>query len=144
MAAPDALDADIRKFEEIGTHPLANFLAVSDALTFHFGIGPARKEKRMLHLRDTWAKRLLQSPRVKLHTSLKPGLATGVCNVQIEGIDTLKLQEHLWNKHRIFTVTIKHDEFEGLRVSPALYTTMEELDRFCLAMEAVIKDGLPG
>jgi selenocysteine lyase/cysteine desulfurase len=67
-----------------------------------------------------------------------------VCNVQVDGVDTQKLQDHLWNKHRIFTVTIKHDEFEGLRVSPAVYTMMEELDRFCDAVEAVIKDGLPG
>ncbi len=144
MAASDTLDADIRKFEEIGTHPLANYLAISDALTFHFGIGPARKEKRMLYLRDTWAKRLLQSPRVKLNTSLRPGLATGVCNVRIDGIDTQHLQEHLWAKHKIYAITIKHEEFEGLRVSPAVYTTMEELDRFCVAMENVIKDGLPG
>jgi selenocysteine lyase/cysteine desulfurase len=144
MAAPDTLDADIRKFEEIGTHPMANFLAISDALTFHFGIGPARKEKRMLYLRDVWAKRLAQNPRVKLNTSLKPGFATGVCNVKIEGIEPPKLQEHLWNKHRIYTVAIVHDEFQGIRVSPAVYTTMEELDRFCTAMEAVVKDGLPG
>jgi selenocysteine lyase/cysteine desulfurase len=91
-----------------------------------------------------WAKRLLQSPRVKLHTSLKPGFATGVCNVAIEGIDPVKLQEHLWAKHRIFTVAIVHDEFRGVRISPAVYTTMEELDRFCAAMEAVIENGLPG
>jgi selenocysteine lyase/cysteine desulfurase len=144
MAAPDTLDDDIRKFEEIGTHPLANFLAISDALTFHFGIGPARKEKRMLYLRDVWAKRLSQSPRVRLNTSLKPGMATGVGNVRIDGIDTQKLQDHLWTKHKIYAITIQHDEFEGLRVSPAVYTTMEELDRFCDAMENVIKDGLPG
>jgi selenocysteine lyase/cysteine desulfurase len=29
-----------------------------------------------------------------------------------------------------------------LRVSPNIYTTLEELDRFCGAIEAVIKRGL--
>lgn len=143
MAAAETQDADIRKFEEIGTHPMANFLAIADALTFHFGIGPANKQARMLYLRDTWAKRLAASPRVKLHTSLKPGFATGVCNVEIDGVDSLKLSEHLWAKHKIFTVAIVHEEFQGVRISPAVYTTLEELDRFCAAMERVLRDGLP-
>src|SRR5690606_17662202 len=39
MAAPDMMDGDIRKFEEIGTHPAANYLAIGEALIFHEGIG---------------------------------------------------------------------------------------------------------
>jgi isopenicillin-N epimerase len=144
MAAPDTLDKDIRKFEEIGTHPLANFLAITDALTFHFGIGPARKEARMLWLRDRWAKRLAAEKRVKLHTSLKRGFATGVATVEIEGIDAVALADHLWTKDRIFVVGIKHDEFQGIRVSPAVYTTPAEIDRFAEAMERVIAKGISG
>ena len=41
MAAGETLDKNIRKFEEIGTHPAANFVAIAEALTFHEGIGPA-------------------------------------------------------------------------------------------------------
>jgi selenocysteine lyase/cysteine desulfurase len=149
MAAAESQDKDIRKFEEIGTHPAANFLAISDALTFHEGIGPARKQARMLYLRDRWAKRLQGQPRIRLHTSLKPGLATGVATVEIEGIDAGKLADHLWEKHKIFTVAIIFknpegvQEFQGIRVSPAVYTTLEEIDRFSEAMERVAKNGLP-
>jgi len=143
MPAPQEMDADIRKFEEIGTHPAANFLAIADALTFHNGIGPARKEARLLFLRDRWAKRLASQPRFRLHTSLKPGFATGVGNVEIEGVDAVKLADHLWEKERIFTVAIRHDEFQGIRVSPAVYTTLDEIDRFGSAMERVAQRGLP-
>ena len=97
----------------------------------------------MLYLRDYWAKRLLKSPRIVLHTSLEPGFATGVCTVEIEGLDPAKVNEHLWTKHRIFAVAIKHEEFQGLRISPAVYTTLGELDRFCEVMEKVARDGLP-
>ncbi|HEV8114054.1 MAG TPA: aminotransferase class V-fold PLP-dependent enzyme [Planctomycetota bacterium] len=143
MPAPPEMDADIRKFEEIGTHPAANFLAIADALTFHAGIGPARKEARLLYLRDRWAKRLAGQERFRLHTSLKPGFATGVANVEIDGIDAGKLSDHLWEKDRIFTVAIKHENFQGIRVSPAVYTTLAEVDRFGDAMERVAKNGLP-
>jgi selenocysteine lyase/cysteine desulfurase len=143
MAAGDLLDDDIRKFEEIGTHPLANFLATAEALAFHELIGPARKQARQLYLRDFWAKRLQGSPRIRLHTSLAPGRSSGVAMVEIEGVDPNKLHEHLWNKERIFTVAILHPQFQGLRISPTVYTRLSELERFCEAMERVVRDGLP-
>lgn len=143
MAAPPEMDANIRKFEEIGTHPAAPALAIADALAFHDGIGPRVKEARLRYLRDTWAERLRgASDRVRLHTSLKPGIASGLGCVQVEGIDTTKLQEHLWTKHRIFTVDIRHEAFEGLRISPNVYTSLDDLDRFADAMEAAIRDGV--
>lgn len=143
MAAPERMDADIRKFEEIGTHPAANYLAIGEALTFHQGIGGERKEARLIYLRDYWADRLLQNDGVRLHTSQRPGFACGIANVQIEGVDPRDLNEYLWRDHRIIAVAIKHAEFEGSRISPSVYTTLEELDRFGDAMEHVIKHGLP-
>ncbi|MCZ6688847.1 MAG: aminotransferase class V-fold PLP-dependent enzyme [Planctomycetota bacterium] len=139
MAASETMDEDIRKYEEIGTHPAANYLAIAEALTFHQGIGAARKEARLVFLRDRWAKQLLRHDRVRLHTSLKPGFACGLANVQIDGVDPGELTQALWKNHRIIVTPIKHDEFEGIRVTPNVYTTLEEIDRFTEAMEAVIK-----
>ena len=142
MAATEAMRDDIRKFEEIGTHPAANHLAVAEALTFHQMLGPKRKEARLIYLRDYWARRLLQHDGVRLHTSLAPGRACGIANVQIDGVDPRTLGDWLWEEHRILTAAIKHDEFEGVRISPSVYTTLLELDRFCDIMERVIRDGL--
>lgn len=143
MAPPEELVDDVRKFEEIGTHPAANYLAIGEALTFHEGIGPERKAARLRYLRDYWAKRLLEHDRVRLHTSLDPRFSCGIATVEIDGIDAVRLNGWLWKKHRIISVGIQHEEFQGLRVSPSVYTTLEELDRFCDAMEIVIRDGLP-
>jgi isopenicillin-N epimerase len=143
MAAPPELDGDIRKFEEIGTHPAAPYLAIAEALAFTIGIGPQRKEARLHHLRDRWATRLSQHARVRLHTSLKPGLSCGLALVQVEGVESSKLADHLWAKHRIIVAAIKHDEFEGIRVTPSVYTTPDEVDRFCEVIEGVLEKGLP-
>jgi len=143
MAASEKMDDDIRKFEEIGTHPAAGFLAIGEALTFHQGIGPANKEARLRHLTHYWASQLAESDRIRLNTSLKPEFSCGLANVQIQGVDSGKLASHLWRDHRIIVTTIKHAEFEGIRVTPAVYTTLEELDRFCDAMRRVIRNGLP-
>jgi selenocysteine lyase/cysteine desulfurase len=143
MAAPEGMDENIRKFEEIGTHPAANYLAIGEALTFHQGIGSARKDARLVYLRDYWARPLLEEDRIRLHTSLKPGFACGIACVEVQGENTSAVQQWLWKNHRIFTVAINHDEFTGLRVSPSVYSTLEELDRFVDAMTVVAHKGLP-
>ncbi len=142
MAANEEQAADVRKFEEIGTHPAANYLAIGEALTFHEGIGAARKEARLVHLRDRWARRLLEHDRVRLHTSLRPGFACGIATVVVDGVGAGELTDWLWREHRILVTPIEHDEFSGVRVSPSVYTTPEEIDRFVDAMEHVVRHGL--
>jgi selenocysteine lyase/cysteine desulfurase len=143
MAAQERQREDIRKFEEIGTHPLANSLAIADALVFHLGIGPERKAARLRYLRDHWARRLLQSDHTVLNTSLDPRFACGIANVRFDGLDTRALRNHLWQAHHVLTVAIEHEEFEGLRISPNVYTTLDELDRFCELVERALEEGLP-
>ena len=143
MAAPEQMDDNIRKFEEIGTHPAANYLAIAEALTFHQGIGAARKAARLRYLRDYWADRLVKYDRVRLHTSRDPRFSCGIATVQIEGVDTIDLVRHLRRTHQIITTPITHAQFEGVRISPNVFTTLEELDRFSDAMQRVVRHGLP-
>lgn len=142
MAAPESMNQDIRKFEEIGTHPAANHNAIAEALTFHEGIGPERKAARLRYLRDRWMKRLDGQPRIKLHTSYDPAMSCGLANVAIEGVDPGALTQHLWQTRRIIVTPIGHPACTGLRVTPNVYTTLEEVDRFAEAMEEVIEKGL--
>jgi selenocysteine lyase/cysteine desulfurase len=53
------------------------------------------------------------------------------------------LTAHLFDQYRIITTTIKHPEFEGVRVTPNVYTTLREVDMFAEAMEGVIQKGFP-
>ncbi len=142
MAAPPEMNGDIRKFEEIGTHPIANFLAIAEALTFHQGIGGARKQARLVYLRDYWATRLLSHKGVTLHTSLDAGAACGIATVEIAGIEPGALAGWLFARHHIIATPITHPQFRGMRVAPSVYTTTEELDRFVDAMAHVASKGL--
>ena len=56
------------------------------------------------------------------------------------------IREHLLAEHQIFTTYIGPPlprECEGLRITPSVYTTLDELDRFCEAVEDVLQRGLP-
>lgn len=143
MAAEKKQATDIRKFEEIGTHSAAMRLAIGEAILFHRGIGPGRKEARLRYLTKYWVDKLKSLPNIRFHTSFDPDQSCGIANVQIENIDPGKLTSFLMSKHKIFTVAIMHDEFQGIRVTPNVYTTLHELDRFCEVMETVAKRGLP-
>lgn len=144
FGADESLDNNIRKFEQIGTHPSGNFLAIAEALGFYEGIGPARKEARMRYLFHRWAERLQPMKGVILRTSLDPRMSVGLANVDIEGMDLGKLGNYLLSEHRIITTPIVNDRgVNGLRITPNVYTTLSEIDTFAEVMEKVIKTGLP-
>ena len=128
---------DIRKFEEIGTHPAANHNAIAEALTFHEGIGSERKAARLRYLRNRWAERLGAHPKFRIHTNLDPAHSCAIGNVQLTGMPTAKVVAQLWEKWRIIATPIVHPEYEGLRVTPNVYTTLEEVDTFAAAMEKI-------
>lgn len=142
MAADKKQDEDIRKFEEIGTHPAANHNAIAEALTFHEGIGIERKAARLRYLKERWARRLEANKGVRVLTPYDPQQSCGLALFNIEGIDPYKLGAHLWERHHIIVTPIAHDEFHGIRVTPNVYTTINEIDMFCDAVEKAIRNGL--
>ncbi len=143
MAAPESMDDNIRKYEEIGTHPAANHNAIAAALAFHQGIGADRKIARLRYLRDRWAKRLLEeSDRVAILTPLDSNWGGAIGLVSVDGIDTKALPGWLRRNYGIVTVPILHPEFQGLRVTPNVYTTVDEVDQFAEAMLEAIETGI--
>ena len=134
---------DIRKFEEIGTHSAAPRLAIGEAILFHNGIGGKRKEARLRYLSRYWMDKLKDVPKVRFNTSFDPAQMCAIANVQIEGVEPVKIGSYLFDKHRIFTTPIIHEEFQGVRITPNVYTTLYELDRFCEIMTRIARNGLP-
>jgi selenocysteine lyase/cysteine desulfurase len=143
FAAEKSQDADIRKFEETGTRSAAPRLAIGEALLFHQGVGPARKEARLRYLARHWMNQLKDEPNVRFNTSFDDRQSCAIANVQVADTDPYAVCAHLMSRYKIYATPILHEEFKGVRVTPSVYTTLEELDRFCEAMRAVARKGLP-
>ena len=140
MAAPAEMDNNIRKFEEIGTHPAANHNAIAEALSFNEGIGINRKAERFRFLHMRWISRLKKYNNVKFMTNIDDkNQWCGIVNVHIEGTDPSKIASFLMSAHKIFVVPILHDEFKGVRVTPNVYTLLSEIDYFADVMESIAK-----
>lgn len=142
MAAGPTQDKDIRKFEEIGTHPAANHNAIGEAITFHEMIGMQRKEARLRYLRHRWTDRLVDLPNIRFQTNLDPKHSCALTTVGIEGIKPGDLGAWLLAKHGIFVVGIVNPEVNGIRVTPNVYTTVQEVDRFAEAMIVAATKGI--
>ena len=151
QAAPEQQDDDIRKFEAIGTHPWAIRAALGEALAYHQAIGTERKAARLRYLNLRWVNALKTYPRVKVLTDFsEPAQAWGVAAVNIEGIDVRDLAKFLMDKYRIIVVPLVGGappnqvfDYQALRVSPNIYTTLEEIDTFVTGMEEALKNGVP-
>jgi selenocysteine lyase/cysteine desulfurase len=143
MAANENQDDNIRKYEEVGTHPAANHNAIAVSLAFHRSIGADRKIARLRMLRDRWATRLTaESDRVRLLTAIGPSTNGAIATFAVDGMDMPALNAWLWAKHKIATGAQGHVEVRGIRVTPNVYTTLDEIDRFGDKVMIALKKGI--
>jgi selenocysteine lyase/cysteine desulfurase len=138
QAADTSQDDDIRKFEAIGTYPIALRTAVTDAITFHEEIGGARKAARLRYLRERWMRAVMGLPGVRLHTSLDPAQACALGAMSLDGIGAQALTDTLQRRWRIHVrPRFVPDEFECIRVTPNIFTTLDEVDLFVEAVRTL-------
>ena len=148
QAAPEQQDNNIRKFESIGTHPWAIRAAMGESLAFHQAIGTARIAARLRYLNMRWVDALRSYPRSKvLSETGEPPQAWGVMAVFIDGLDVRELAGWLRRNYRIVVVPLVGGappnsvfDYQALRVSPNIYTTLEEIDTFIEAMARAAKE----
>src|SRR5215469_10074229 len=138
MASPPSMDGNIRKFEEIGTHPAAMHNGIQQALAFYEQIGAERKYARLRYLKNRWAERLSQIPGARMLVGPEPNQSGAFGTIHFETMDPGKLSDALLSKYSILVTPISAPSLDGIRVSPNVYTSTGEIDRFCNAVAAII------
>jgi isopenicillin-N epimerase len=137
MAAPESMDKNIRKYEEIGTHPAAMHNATLQALEFHEQIGAERKFARLRYLKNRWAERLGKVPGAQVLVGLDANESGAFATIHFDTMEPRKLCDTLLNNYNIFVTPIVAPFLNGIRVSANVYTSPEEIDQFCTAVEAI-------
>jgi selenocysteine lyase/cysteine desulfurase len=125
---------DIRRLGHFGTTPPAAILAVSDAIAFQNRIGSRNKEARLRYLKDYWTTRVAGMPGVELLTPGDPARSCGIAAFRIAGIEAERIVDLLYDRYRIFAVGRPIDGGDGVRITPHLYTRLNELDRLVQAI----------
>ncbi len=121
---------DIRKFEALGTRSFAPEQAIGQAIDFHNAIGGKRKQERLHYLKRYWCDAIIKNPRIKLHISLKPEYSCALGTFSIDGMDVGDISSKLLSEYGIHTTSIKWENINAVRITPHVYTTTKDLDRF--------------
>jgi selenocysteine lyase/cysteine desulfurase len=127
--------SDIRRLNHIGTHACATDLTIEDAIDFYNMIGAERKEKRLRYIQQYWTSRVKNVPKIIINTPTDDKRSCGIANVGIAGMTPADLAKRLMDEHKIFTVAIDTANVHGCRITPNVYTTLEELDAFVAALK---------
>ena len=128
-------DDNIMKLEHLGTRPCSDQNGIIPAVDFNLEIGKEEKSKRLKFLQMRWATELKDHKNIILNTPLGQGQSFGIANVGVKSLQPSELADKLFDEHDIFTVPIDDDRgIRGIRVSPNLYSTTEDIDKFIEAM----------
>ncbi len=110
------------------SNPVHTDLAISNAIDYHNKIGMDRKESRLRYLQHYWTSKLRDIPGVIVNTPADQRRHCAIGNVGVEGIEPADLAKKLLDDYKIWTVAIDRPGVRGLRITPNVYTTTDELD----------------
>jgi selenocysteine lyase/cysteine desulfurase len=139
LAPFDLGKKDISFLNHIGTHPVATDLAIINAIDYYQKIGSERKSERLNFLKNYWVNALKNVKCVVINTPFDPTKSCGIGNVGLENYSPAEMASTLHDKYNIYTVAIDGAGVKGCRITPNLYTTIEELDHFIFAIKEMAK-----
>jgi selenocysteine lyase/cysteine desulfurase len=139
LIPPMASETGMARFEWIGTAPEYINPASLPALSLHSSLGAERKAARLRYLAAYLRPRVERAvPGARFYTTSSPEMSCGLTTVEFPGVDSAALQKPLRERHNVLVQAMtgirSASEIRGIRVSPNVYTTPGELDRFVRAL----------
>jgi selenocysteine lyase/cysteine desulfurase len=141
-ADEDFPETDIRSRVHTGTVNFATVLTIPSAIELHEKIGVRAKEARLRHLRNRWVEAARGFKGVEILAPDEPSLHAGITSFRLAGktskADNDAIVAELRDNHKVLTVR-RAGVAKGqcIRVSPALYTTEDDVDRLVVALAVV-------
>jgi selenocysteine lyase/cysteine desulfurase len=130
---------EIRKLNHTGTFSVASDVAINHAIDYNNAMGIKRKEDRLRFLQNYWTSRIKEIKNIQLNTPTDPQRSCGIANVGIKDLKPSELAKILLQKYKIWTVAIDTSNVHGVRITPHVYTTTNELDKFVKALKEIAK-----
>ncbi len=100
-------------------------------------MGIERKEARLRFIQNYWTDQAREMDHVNVFTPADRHRSCGIATAGINGMEPKKMAEILLEKHKIFTVPISRNEVQGCRISPNLFTTIEDMEVLVNALRSM-------
>ena len=134
-------DDVIGRLNHTGTHPVHTDLAIDNAIDYLELISLERKENRLRYLQRYWSDQLRGVENVVINTPVEKRRSCGIANVGISHMQPSDLAKSLLDEFNVFTVAIDYANVKGCRITPNVFTTTQELDKFVEAMKILAARG---
>ena len=118
-----------RKLEVYGQRDDPRIVALESAIDFVMLLGLPNVEARTRLLATHLKDQLKELPNATLKTNMEPELSAGVVKCDLRNVPTKDAYDRLWDRHRISIAMTPSGDSQGLRFSPHVYNSIEELDR---------------
>lgn len=132
---------DIERINHTGTKPEHIDLGIMNAIEYHEAIGRERKEARLKFLKNYWTSKLKDHPKISINTPWENERSCAIANVLVEGWKSKRLSDTLLDQYKIHTVPIYRPNVHGIRVTPNIFTSTNELDQLVEALTQMAEQG---
>lgn len=127
-----------RKLEVYGQRDDPRVVALEAAIDFIALIGIANIEARVTVLTSRLKEQLSEVPGLVMKTNLQPELSGGVIKCDLKSVPTKVAYDKLWDRHRLALSITPYGDIQGLRFSPHIYNSREEIDHAAAAVKELV------
>lgn len=129
--------AGARKFEVLGQRDDPRLASIEAATDFLALIGSERIEARVRELTTALKKQFAAMPSLRLKTNMEPELSHGVVKIELKNGALKPAYDALWTKHRVSTALTPQGDAAGIRFSPHVYNTLDDVNRVVAAVKSI-------
>lgn len=123
-----------RRLDVVGQREDPRVAAFEAAVDFMQTLGIAKVAARSLALAERAKRQLAGMPAVQMKSTMAPELSGPVVKFSLRNRPTRDAYDTLWRDHHIALAMTPAGDAEGVRCSPHVYNTFEDIDRFVAAV----------
>lgn len=130
---------DILKFERFGISNLSDVFSIAQSIDFHHFIGGTQaKRQHTFALKQHWVTALTHYPDIHIFTPFSADWSCAIGTFQIKNRNNTEIVKILLEKYNIHVIAIEKRHIKGIRISPSIATSFEEINYFIDSISQLI------
>lgn len=130
-----AADTSINKLAHFGTTPFAVIMTIPTSLAFQQQLGIERVSARLHYLKSIWVNEVKDSPGVEVVVPAEHSCA--IASFRIKQKTATQVADALLKHHNIFTVARTLGKNGCVRVTPAVYNSVDDMKQLAAAIKVL-------
>ena len=128
-------DDNINKLAHFGTTPFAVVMTIPDSLAFHKLMDVDKVSKRLHYLKSIWINEMKGVSNVEIVTPAE--LSCAIASFRIREKKISEVADMLFKNYNILTVGRALGKEGCIRVTPAVYTSADDIQKFVSALKTI-------